>query len=109
MSNINYFQRHTSVENTFRNNALQLLSRIYEYTPTKASVILSELTGEPGEIGIEINQQERGEETVPDGSVIERGFKIFVESKVDTGHDAEHLLGHAGSFSGLAVGKIGVE
>jgi len=99
MSRIHYFQRYSSVENTVTNNTLQLLARIYAYSPTKASILLSELTGEPVEIGIEINQQERGEESVPDGSVIQRSFKILVESKVDAGHDADQLLRHAGIFS----------
>lgn len=99
MPRIHYFQRYSSVENTVTNNTLQLLARIYAYSPTKASIFISELTGEPIEIGIEINQQERGEESVPEGSVIQRSFKILVESKVDAEHDAEQLLKHTDSFS----------
>lgn len=99
MSRIHYFQRYSSVENTVTNNTLQLLARIYAYSPTKASLLLTELTGEPIEIGIEINQQERGEESVPDGSVIQRSFKILVESKVDAEHDSDQLLRHSDSFS----------
>lgn len=100
MSRIHYFQRYSSVENTVTNNTLQLLARIYAYSPTKASVLLTELTGESIEIGIEINQQERGGESVPDGSVIQRSFKVLLESKVDSHHDVDQLLRHADGFSG---------
>lgn len=100
MSRIHYFQRYSSVENTVTNNTLQLLARIYAYSPTKASLLLTELTGESIEIGIEINQQERGEESIPDGAVIQRSFKILLESKVDSPHDIDQLLRHTDSFSG---------
>lgn len=98
MPKIHYFQRYSSVENTVTNNTLQLIARVYAYSTTQASQLLTELTGEPIEIGIEINQQVRGEGSVPDGAIIQRSFKILVESKVDSGVDAEQLLRHADSF-----------
>lgn len=100
MSKIHYFQRYSSKENTVTNNTLQLLARIYSYSPSKASDFLTELTGEPIEIGIEINQQERAKQSIPDGQVIQRGFKILVESKVDASPDSNQLLKHAKTFSG---------
>ena len=56
MPKIHYFQRYSSVENTVTNNTLQLFARIYNYSTSQASKVLSELSGEPVEIGIEINQ-----------------------------------------------------
>lgn len=100
MSKIHYFQRYSSVENTITNNTLQLLARIYAYSTTQASQLLTELTGEPIEIGIEINQQERGQGSVPDGAIIQRSFKILVESKVDSAPDIDQLLRHSDNFSG---------
>ena len=100
MSKIHYFQRYSSKENTVTNNTLQLLARIYSYSPSKASEFLTDLTGEPIEIGIEINQQERAKQAIPDGQVIQRGFKILVESKVDASPDINQLLRHAKTFSG---------
>lgn len=100
MAKIHYFQRYSSVENTVTNNTLQLLARIYAYSTTQASQLLTELTGEPIEIGIEINQQERGQGSVPDGAIIQRSFKILVESKVDSAPDIDQLLRHSDSFSG---------
>lgn len=98
MPKIHYFQRYSSVENTVTNNTLQLIARVYAYSTTKASQLLTELTGEPIEIGIEINQQVRGESSVPDGAIIQRSFKILIESKVDSGVDTEQLLRHSDSF-----------
>ncbi len=100
MSKIHYFQRYSSFENTVTNNTLQLLARIYAYSTTQASQLLTELSGEPIEIGIEINQQEQGHGSVPDGAIIQRSFKILVESKVDSVPDIDQLLRHSDSFSG---------
>ena len=100
MPKIHYFQRYSSKENTVTNNTLQLLGRIYSYSPLKASRFLTELTGEPIEIGIEINQQERGDGAVPDGQVIQRSFKVLIEAKVDTTPDTDQLIRHSKTFSG---------
>ena len=100
MPKIHYFQRYSSLENTVTNNTLQLLARIYAYSTTQASQLLTELTGEPIEIGIEINQQERGQGSVPDGAIIQRSFKILVESKVDSAPNIDQLLRHSDNFSG---------
>ena len=99
MSKIHYFQRYSSVENTVTNNTLQLLARIYNYSTIQASKILSEITGEPIDIGIEINQQTRGQGAVPDGAIIQRSFKVLIESKVDAGVDINQLIRHAQNFS----------
>lgn len=100
MPKIHYFQRYSSLENTVTNNTLQLLARIYDYSASQASKLLTELTGEPIEIGIEITQQERGIASVPDGSVIQRSFKVLLEAKVDSSIDDDQLLNHAAHFSG---------
>ena len=99
MPKIHYFQRYSSKENTITNNTLQLLGRIYSYSPLKASRFLTDLTGEPIEIGIEINQQVRGDKAVPDGLVIQRSFKVLIEAKVDASLNIEQLIGHSKTFS----------
>lgn len=83
MSKIHYFQRYSSVENTVTNNTLQLLARIYDYSATAASRLLTDITGQAIDIGIEIAQQERVGNAIPDGAIIQRSFKILIESKVD--------------------------
>lgn len=99
MPKIHYFQRYSSVENTVTNNTLQLFARIYNYSTSQASKLLSEITGEPIEIGIEINQQERTKASVPDGAILQRSFKVLIEAKIDAGVDCDQLLRHAASFS----------
>lgn len=99
MTKIHYFQRYSSVENTVTNNTLQLLARIYDYSTSQASRLLSELTGQSIEIGIEITQQERGGISIPDGKVIQRSFKVLLESKVDSPLDTDQLIRHASSFA----------
>ena len=100
MSKIHYFQRYSSVENTVTNNTLQLFSRIYNYSTSQASLLLEALIEEPIEIGIEIEQQVRGEESVPDGKIIQKSFKIVIESKVDSPLNVDQLLKHLNDFSG---------
>lgn len=99
MPKIHYFQRYSSVENTVTNNTLQLFARIYNYSTSQASKVLSEISGEPVEIGIEINQQERAKDSVPDGTIIQRSFKVLVEAKVDAEVDIDQLIRHAANFS----------
>ena len=98
MSKIHYFQRYSSIENTVTNNTLQLFARIYSYSPARASSFLSELTGETIAIGIEISQQGRAGKSVPDGSIVQRSFKILIEAKVDSPLDTKQLLRHADTF-----------
>lgn len=100
MPKIHYFQRYSSIENTVTNNTLQLLARIYGYSAAQASKLLSDITGEQVDIGIEVNQQARAKESVPDGAIIQRSFKILIEAKVDAEVDVVQLLRHAASFAG---------
>lgn len=65
MSKIHYFQRYSSKENTTTNNTLQLFSRIYDYSSAKASTLLNKITDEEIGIGVEVNQQKRGQNSVP--------------------------------------------
>lgn len=98
MAKIHYFQRYSTKENSVTNNTLQLLARVYSYSPSQASKLLTNITGESIEIGIEINQQVREQTSVPDGTIIQRSFKVLIESKVASGVDNNQLLRHASSF-----------
>lgn len=99
MSKIHYFQRYSEVENTVTNNTLLLLGRIYNYSTSHASKLLSEITGMPIDIGIEIIQQPRAKSSIPDGAIIQRSFKVLIEAKVDAAMDVDQLLRHAAGFS----------
>ncbi len=99
MPKIHYFQRYSSPENTVTNNTLQLIARIYSSSTVRASKLLSDITGEPIEIGIEVNQQERATDSVPDGLIIQRSFKVLIESKVASGVNEDQLVRHTKAFS----------
>ena len=104
MSKIHYSKRYSTPENTITNNTLQLLARICQNSATRASKFLTditgvtEVTGEPVEIGIEISQQEKAKKSVPDGTIIQRSFRILIESKIDSEFDEKQLLRHAEGF-----------
>lgn len=100
MGQIHYFQRYSSAENAVTNNTLQLFARIYEYSPKRLADLLSEIIGDDIEIGIDINQQQRSGDSVPDGSIGQRSFKILIETKVSAGVDQPQLERHALQFKG---------
>lgn len=102
MSRIHYFQRYSSIENTVTNNTLQLLARIYEHSARAASRLLSDLTGEAIYIGIEVSQQDRASLSIPDGTLLQRSFKVAIESKVDSAVDTDQLARHASAFGSEA-------
>ena len=99
ISNIHYFPRYSTKENTVTNNTLLLISRIYAHSPIRASKLLTNLTDESIEIGIEVSQQQRRGNSVPDGAIIQRPFKVLIEAKVDTGVRIDQLLEHARGFT----------
>ncbi len=103
MSRIHYFQRYSSVENTVTNNTLQLFGRIYEYSASAASRLLSDLTGQAVYIGIEITQQNRSSTSIPDGTIIQSSFKIAIEAKVDAPVNFDQIKRHASSFGTEAL------
>jgi hypothetical protein len=99
MARVHYFQRYSTYENAVTNNFLQLFGRIYEYSSSRAANFLTELVGHPVEIGIEVKQQTRAKDSIPDGEIIQRSFKLLVEAKVDAGVDVEQLVRHTKGFS----------
>ncbi|MCG2587776.1 hypothetical protein [Rhodohalobacter sulfatireducens] len=98
MSDLHYFPRYSSKENTVTNNTLQLISRIYEHSVDRASEFLGNLVDTDIPLGCEFQQQTRTSESVPDGSIIQRSFKILIESKLGSGVSTEQLMGHAEAF-----------
>ncbi len=102
MSKIHYFQRYSTIENTVTNNTLLLVARIYNHAPEQASRFLSEIVGETLDVGIGISQQGKEASSVPDGSIVQRGFKILIESKVDAAVCKKQLLQHANAFTNEA-------
>lgn len=103
MPKIHYFQRYATEENSVTNNTLLLIGRIYGYSPTTASRLLTDLTGESIEIGIGIRQQVRKGDAIPDGVIEQRNFKVLIEAKVKANVLIDQLLRHAATFNNEEV------
>lgn len=103
MPRIHYFQRYSSVENTVTNNTLLLFARIQNHSNTVASKLLSDLTNEEIEIGVQFLQQGREEKSVPDGQIIQDSFKILIEAKVGAGVNHSQIIAHCASFNRESV------
>lgn len=99
MAKIHYFQRFSSKENTVTNNTLQLFARIYNHSPELASEFLSGLVEAEISIGLEIRQQQKMGDAIPDGTLVQRSFNILIEAKVDADVKEEQLLRHCRKFT----------
>lgn len=105
MSKIHYFQRYSQKENVVTNNTLLLFSRLYNDSPSRfEDFINSLLTNENNrvnlEIGLRFRQQEgnKSGSSIPDGSIIQKGMKVLVETKLYDNNDSGQLLRHLDGF-----------
>lgn len=101
MSSIHYFPRYNQKENQVTNNTQLLLSRLYYHSPLKFEKILNEVfTDEPFDlnIGVNFSQQNKGINSIPDGSISQESFQILIETKTDTGFYADQLIRHLSAF-----------
>jgi hypothetical protein len=100
MSKVHYFQRYSQKENVVTNNTLLLFSRLYNESPIKFSQFLNALTdGLEINVGINFNQQEKGNGSTPDGAITQESFKISIETKLDDGFFKGQLLRHLKCFN----------
>lgn len=96
---IHYFQRYHSKENVATANTMLLLSRLYSYSSDKFFRFLkSEYFSDRFEPEIVFNLQEKSEESVPDATITQEGFKIVVETKMSDWFHSDQLLRHLKSF-----------
>jgi len=105
LSKIHYFQRYSQKENVVTNNTLLLFSRLYNDSPSRfEDFINSLLTNENNrvnlEIGLRFRQQEgnKSGSSIPDGSIIQKGMKVLVETKLYDNNDSGQLLRHLNGF-----------
>lgn len=96
---IHYFQRYHSKENVATANTMLLLSRLYSYSSDKFFRFLkSEYFSDRFEPEIVFTLQEKSEESVPDATITQEGFKIVVETKMSDWFYSDQLLRHLKSF-----------
>lgn len=98
MASIHYFQRYSSKENVVTNNTLLLLARLYETSTVKFQLLLNELLQEEVEVGLSFNQQIRGTNSVPDGTIFQKSFKIVIETKLGDNYQVSQLVNHLNSL-----------
>lgn len=81
---IHYFQRYHGAENVATNNALLLISRLYNYSPDlfhrfMAKLVEEKYTNFDTEVNFEL--QLKGQGSVPDGHIQQKGYNIIIETK----------------------------
>ena len=99
MSSIHYFQRYSQPENVATNNTLLLFSRLYQVSPNKFNGFLNDLLDDNDlEAGIQFNQQQKGKNSIPDGSLNQVSFKVVIETKLHKHFSIQQLSEHLNSF-----------
>ena len=109
MSLIHYFPRYNQKENQVTNNTQLLLSRLYYHSPLKFEKILNEiLTDEIFNlnVGVNFSQQNKGHNSIPDGSISQESFQILIETKTSSGFSANQLIRHLSGFDKQYSDKI---
>ena len=96
---IHYFQRYHQKENVATANTMLLLSRLYSYSPDKFYRLLRSFFFEESfEPEMNIDLQVKGDNSVPDAVIVQPGFKIIVETKLDDWFHSDQLKNHLSSF-----------
>lgn len=98
MTSLHHFQRYSAPENVATNNTLQLISRIYSFSPIKAKQFLTKLLEVEINIGLDIYQQSKAKSSVPDGIIAQQPFRIVIESKIDSELGIGQLIRHCEAF-----------
>ena len=76
-----------------------LLSRLYQYSPSKFFDFLGSVLPDNADIQLEFNIQDKiSGGTVPDATIGQASFKIVVETKLDGGFTIDQLRGHIDTF-----------
>lgn len=104
MQPVHYFQRYSQPENVATNNTLLLLSRLYYHSPAKFNLLMNELfidfNIQPGVI---FKQQEKSDESIPDGSITQESFQVVIETKLYNNFSTQQLLNHCKSFTNSKI------
>ena len=99
MTRLSFFQRYSQRENHSTNNALLLLRRFYQASPTKIEDALTSILEEQIFIGLGFGLQVKIGPSTPDALISQRAMHIYIEAK--TGNELSrpqienHLMGIA--------------
>lgn len=86
------------------NNTLLLFSRLYNDSPSRFEDFINSLLVNDRvnlEIGLRFRQQEgnKSGSSIPDGSIIQKGMKVLIETKLYDNNDSGQLLRHLKGFN----------
>ncbi len=102
MSNIHYFQRYSQRENVITNNTLRLFAQIYDDSPGRLERLLRGLIdGVDIDVGVQMEQQTAGSDSIPDGALTQSSFKVVIETKRSDSFSIDQLLRHAKALQGV--------
>lgn len=99
MGRVSYFQRFSQRENHATNNTLLVLRHFYRAAPHKMNGLLNELCETEFSVGLQFQQQIRGDHSVPDALISQSPLQIFVETKRGGYLDREQIEAHAHSIA----------
>jgi hypothetical protein len=99
LSRISHFQRFSQRENHTTNNTLLLLRYFYESDPFKLQNVLSSILETDLSIGLEFEQQIRGDASIPDALITQEPMRIFIETKRGGELDSEQIRRHLRSIA----------
>ena len=109
MRRVYYFQRYSQKENWVTNNTLLLLSRLYQYNRLKFETVLNTILSDNNlslNIGVKFIQQERAQDSIPDGVIEQDSFRLLIETKLYDNFDIEQLKNHIRGLQGGYSNKI---
>lgn len=98
MTRLHLFQRYSSKENVVTNNTLLLLSRLYLSSPARLEEVLASLFEADISIGVQMEQQKPGPDSVPDGMLVQEPLRVVVETKVGADFWHGQLRRHLSAF-----------
>lgn len=97
---IHYFQRYHQKENVATANTMLLLSRLYQYDPSKFFDFLNSLVFQTQDFDpeITIELQRPNGSSIPDAVIAQSSFKIVIEVKTTDWFGKDQLISHLESF-----------
>ena len=101
MSRVSHFQRFSQPENHATNNTLLVLRHFYQSSPFKIQRVLTSLLETDLSIGLDFEQQVRGDASVPDALITQEPMRIFIETKRGGDVDPDQIRRH---FNSIAPG-----
>ena len=106
----NYFQRYSERENVVTDNTMRLLNLLREYNINFYNCFLENIgvVNDNESLGVKIVIQEREIKngSIPDAILMQVGYKIVVEAKLENNFDINQLKNHLRTFNSNAENKI---